>query len=161
MDASVLIGLAKVGALSVLDAVPYMVWTTETVLEEVLSDEHPEGQSIERAIQEGWIQASKTQEQVQGRPGLGRGELSILSMSDSQDLLVLDDRPARRQAEALEQPYTGTLGLVVAAAQEGWIPKRRARDVLEKLAESDFRMSVELYRACKAKIEDKRGPEHT
>ena len=61
------------------------------------------------------------------------------------DRLILDEIPARTVAEAEGRDYAGLLGLLLAGAETGAIPASRAREILEKLARSSFRMSANLY----------------
>src|SRR3989442_2805936 len=59
--------------------------------------------------------------------------------------LILDEIPARTVAEAEGREYTGLLGLLLAGVETGAIPASRAREILEKLARSSFRMSSDSY----------------
>ena len=61
------------------------------------------------------------------------------------DRLILDELPARTVAEAEGRDYTGLLGLLLAGVETGAIPVSRAREIVEKLARSSFRMSSDLY----------------
>ncbi len=56
--------------------------------------------------------------------GLGAGESSVLAacLSNSKATAILDDLAARRCANTLDIPLTGTLGLVLKAKQCGFIP---------------------------------------
>ena len=55
---------------------------------------------------------------------LGQGESEVLEYArrNSSTIAVLDDKAARRAARALHIPLTGTLGLIVAAAQMKLLP---------------------------------------
>src|SRR3989475_461333 len=76
--------------------------------------------------------------------GLGIGEASLFETSKG-DRLILDEIPARTVAEAEGREYTGLLGLLLAGVEARAIPASRAREILEKLARSSFRMSADLY----------------
>lgn len=54
---------------------------------------------------------------------LGRGETEVLELSRQTigAWSVLDDKAARRAAVALCLPIVGTLGILVAATQAGWL----------------------------------------
>lgn len=56
--------------------------------------------------------------------GLGPGESSVLAacLGDPNTAAILDDLAARRCANTLNIPLTGTLGLVLKAKQCGFIP---------------------------------------
>jgi hypothetical protein len=55
--------------------------------------------------------------------GLDQGEAEVLALAEERDarLVVLDERKARRFAERLELPLTGTLGLLLSAKETGLI----------------------------------------
>ena len=76
--------------------------------------------------------------------GLGTGEASLFERPKG-DRLILDEIPAGTVAEAEGREYTGLLGLLLDGVETGAIPASRAREILEKLARSSFRMSSDLY----------------
>jgi uncharacterized protein len=55
--------------------------------------------------------------------GLDRGEAEVMALAEERGarLVVLDERKARRFAERLELPLTGTLGLLLSAKEAGLI----------------------------------------
>lgn len=55
--------------------------------------------------------------------GLDRGEAEVMALAEERGarLVVLDERKARRFAERLELPLTGTLGLLLLAKEAGFI----------------------------------------
>jgi predicted nucleic acid-binding protein len=69
---------------------------------------------------------------------LGAGETAVLSwgMEQAGFTCVLDDRAARNCARVIGLPCVGTLGLVLAAKEEGLIPA--ARPVLEAMLRAGF-----------------------
>ena len=56
----------------------------------------------------------------------------------------IDDHRARRLAEKLELPYTGTLGVIIKAKLKGIILS--IKPVLAKIKQTDFRITAELER---------------
>ncbi|MEM7585318.1 MAG: DUF3368 domain-containing protein [Acidobacteriota bacterium] len=76
---------------------------------------------------------------------LGAGESESISLALETDAkwVILDDRPARRLAQALRIPTVGTLGILVAAKRRGLISA--VRPCLEALLRHDFRMAPMLY----------------
>lgn len=147
VDASALIALARVGELDVLRAFPAEVATTEEAFREAAHPGFPERDALTAAKAEAWLRVVPTK----GDPaslanyGLGLGEASLFLAAEPRDVLVLDDRNARRFAEARRLPRTGTLGLLLAGVQQQTISVERGIAVLEKLGHSSFRMSVDLY----------------
>jgi predicted nucleic acid-binding protein len=83
---------------------------------------------------------------VVGRRGLGAGEREAISLSLelSAKRVILDDRPARRLAQALGLKVVGTLGILLVAKRRGLI--ERVRPLLDALAAQSFFMSAQLYR---------------
>ena len=61
--------------------------------------------------------------------GLGLGDREVLALAVEQEsaLVILDDALARRFAQRLKLPLTGTLGLLLKAKQQGRIRTDRAR----------------------------------
>ena len=77
---------------------------------------------------------------------LGSGEreaiaLAELYRSQTEVLLLLDENAARKQAAARQLAVTGTLGVVKAAAEQGWIDLAQA---FARLRQTNFRVSQEL-----------------
>lgn len=72
---------------------------------------------------------------------LGRGETSVLSLARKEpgSIAVLDDLQARRCAEWLEIPTTGTVGIVLRAKQGGLVPA--ARPLLQRLISEGMHLS--------------------
>jgi uncharacterized protein len=75
--------------------------------------------------------------------GAGESEALSLALELKASLLILDERPARRLAQALNVPVIGTLGLLVKAKQLGLIAEIKPQ--LDALLKHDFRVSPTLY----------------
>ncbi len=56
--------------------------------------------------------------------------------------VILDDYKARKIAEQLGIPYTGTIGVIIKAKLKGIIPS--VKPFLEKIKKTDFRLSAEI-----------------
>lgn len=94
-----------------------------------------------------WVSVGIIQNQGMTRTlqlGLGAGESEaiVLASERSAARLILDDKKARRTAQQLGLPITGTLAVLLRAKQHGLIPN--LRDVLDDLAAADFRISDAL-----------------
>ncbi|MCL4217385.1 MAG: DUF3368 domain-containing protein [Candidatus Hydrogenedentes bacterium] len=78
---------------------------------------------------------------------LGDGEKEVLAvgLEFSDSLLLLDDRFARRHAEALGIKVTGTLGVLLLAKEEGLIPE--VCPIVEKLELLGFRLDEQTRHA--------------
>lgn len=72
--------------------------------------------------------------------GDGEKEVLALGLEETDALLVLDDRNARRYAIAAGLEVTGTLGILVLAKERGLIDS--IRPALDRLQELQFRLSA-------------------
>ena len=78
-----------------------------------------------------------------GRLGDGEWEAIALAIDVGAGAILIDDRPARRLAEAAGLNVIGTLGLLLQAKQAGIIASIRPE--LDKLLETSFFLSQQLY----------------
>lgn len=76
---------------------------------------------------------------------LDRGERQAIQLAEAtgSELLVIDERDGRTVAKEAGLRITGTLGVLDEAASEGLADARR---MAERLRETSFRASSELYR---------------
>ena len=78
-----------------------------------------------------------------GRLGDGEWEAIALAIELGAGAILIDDRPARRLAEAAGLNVIGTLGLLLEAKRTGHL--RTIRAELDKLLETSFFLSQRLY----------------
>jgi hypothetical protein len=76
--------------------------------------------------------------------GAGESEAISLGLEVGAQWVILDDRPARRAAEAIGLPAIGTLGILLAAKRRGFLTVIRPN--LDKLIGVGFRVSTDLYK---------------
>lgn len=74
---------------------------------------------------------------------IGEAEAIALAIACQADLILLDDRAARRRAIKLGLPVIGTLAILRRAKLEGLIPK--LKPLLEQLRHLRFRMSPDVF----------------
>lgn len=75
---------------------------------------------------------------------LGRGEAeAIILAKEKNALLIIDDRDGRIMAANLGIPITGTVGLLMLAAEDGKIDLKKT---LDELIGSGFRLSKSEYK---------------
>lgn len=80
-----------------------------------------------------------------GIPGPGESEALALALEVHADLILIDDKAARRLASSLHLPVLGVLGLLLKAKDAALIPAVRPRlDALRKLP---FHISPWLHEA--------------
>jgi predicted nucleic acid-binding protein len=152
VDASCLIALGRIGRLPLFSKFPQPVCTTSVVVEEATNPAYPETEIVRKAISEGWIDVIETSQPAEQSTGVGRGEQTLLDACREDDFLGLDDGAARRVAEVHGYSLMGTLGLLVAANQNEIVSTRKTLGALDRLAESDFRMTVDLYRRARSLV---------
>jgi predicted nucleic acid-binding protein len=143
VDASTLIALDTIGEVLVLRNLLGRLTVTTQVAAEVFVGRESQ---VLREARRSWIEIVPVRGDL-GRwmaLGLGTGEASLFQTPVG-DRLVLDEVPARIVAEAEGRGYVGLLGLLLGGVQRGTITASRARDILQKLARSSFRMSTDLY----------------
>ena len=68
----------------------------------------------------------------------GEREAIALTRLLQADLLIMDERLGRREAERLNLAYTGTLGVLLAASRRGFVD---LRDALDRLRNTSFFIS--------------------
>ena len=76
--------------------------------------------------------------------GAGESEAISLALEIGAQRVILDDRPARRLAQALHLPIIGTLGILLAAKRHHLLPA--VQPSLDALLRYDFRIAPDLYR---------------
>jgi predicted nucleic acid-binding protein len=134
VDSSPLILLAKVGQLDLLHAGVPEILVPDAVLSEV-GARGPTDPVFREIQSTAWLKIVPAPPAPQRVLvwGLGAGECSVLTvaLADPECEVILDDRDARRCAQALGIGIRGTLGLVILAKQIASVPS--ARPVVEHL----------------------------
>jgi predicted nucleic acid-binding protein len=76
--------------------------------------------------------------------GLDPGEAEVLALAEERDarLIVVDERKARRFAERLDLPLTGTLGILLSAKEAGLIESVRLW--IDKITEAGLYLRPDL-----------------
>lgn len=153
VNASPLIFLAAIDALALLPRLVDQVMLPEAVLAEVLAKEEPR-LSPQMLSSAAWvcIEPNVAVPDEVASWDLGAGETQVLALGQSRGgvELVLDDRQARRCAESLGLPKTGTLGLILRAKWRGLIPA--ARPLVERLIEARLYLAHGLVEAALAEV---------
>lgn len=137
-NASPLIALEQIGRLPLLEALFGTVLIPPAVVQEVTPgrtlpawiDSRPLAQAIGPVV----LGASL---------GPGESEAISLALEVGARLVALDDRPARRLAQALKLPVIGTLGILLACKRQGLLAE--LKPCLDALLAHDFRIAPSLY----------------
>ncbi len=170
VDASVCITLAGVGAFDLLDGLRGDVVVPGAVREEVT--DNPARAELDTAIDEGWaavvdpaveaarraavqfgIDDSATVES--GDTAEASGDVALLAAAMERDhaVVVSADRPLRETCKALSVSVSGSLGVVIRAAERGELDGADARDLLYAMDEVGARLSVTLVRRAERLID--------
>lgn len=146
VDSSTIIALSRFGELNLLKIVFGEIHITPSIREEILVEGYPETDIIRKAMDE-WIDTVDEEHEIEEyrKHGIGRGEASIIAIARKSDRLVLDDLVARDLARLNGLSFTGLIGLLVEVCEAELVSVERARDILDKLSRSDFRITAELY----------------
>ena len=91
--------------------------------------------------------------------GLDRGEAEVLALADETGarLVVLDERKARRFAERLELPTTGTLGLLLSAKEAGLIDS--VASWIERIRDAGLYLRIDLVQRV-LELAGESSPQH-
>ena len=148
-DSSVLIALAGIGRLSLLrQRFPEGILITQAVWHEVVECGRgkPGAQAVGAAE---WITCCPVHEHAVVRllqPELDEGEAEAIALSREvqADVVLLDEKGARRAARRLGLPILGTVGLLIWARHQGLVAC--LKDELDRLCkEGGFRLSQDVY----------------
>ncbi|PSQ77173.1 MAG: DUF3368 domain-containing protein [Bacteroidetes bacterium QH_6_63_17] len=97
------------------------------------------------ASSEGWSLETESLETEEKLQALDQGESQAIRLAEAtgSELLIIDERDGRKVAKEVGLQITGTLGVLDEAASDRLVDARRAA---ERLQETSFRASSELYR---------------
>ena len=131
-DASCLIVLSKINAISLLDVVFASVTTTPQVAEEV-------GFELPSWIQISSPKTMSTLDEMPSSIDVGEASAIALALELANSTLIIDDLSARNYAKRLGIDVTGTIGVLVRAKIDGHVTS--IRPFIESLRKTNFRFS--------------------
>jgi predicted nucleic acid-binding protein len=141
-DAGPLHYLIKIGKIDLLRIFFGEVLVPRSVREELMHINTPVEVRTWFASPPAWVAVASVT--LLGRPlPLGKGESEAIRLAQDQkaDLILLDDKKARRIAEEHGLAVTGTLGILLAAHRRGLV---RMLETIQELVRSGFRLSEKL-----------------
>lgn len=148
-DAGPLIHLSWIDRLDLFPLLFDEVIAPAAVRDEVLrADPNISGVgALRKAFSAGLLTVQKVEDQravraLRGTLDRGEAEAIVLMREASADLILLDDRRARRHAAQQGIPISGTLGILRTARDRGHIPA--ALPMLAQMRRRGFRISTEL-----------------
>ena len=149
VDTSPLIALSIVGKLDILKKVFDEIYIPEKVYQEVVIK--GEGLIGAKEVKSAkWIKIKKVKVPLLYSPfitGIDEGEIQVLALTREidADFAIIDEYLGRNVAKALNIPVKGTLGILLIAYYKSLISKEELLKVVNKLKNSDIRISQRLY----------------
>jgi predicted nucleic acid-binding protein len=145
-DASPLCYLILIGEVDLLPKLFLQVVVPESVIAELLHEDAPEAVRAWISNLPAWIGVKETP--LLGTAGLeklqaGEQAAIVLAESIAADIILLDEKAARRVAAERGLRVTGTLGVLGEAATRGFVDLAAAIDLLRK---TNFRCSPALLK---------------
>ena len=134
-DTSCFIILSKIDKLDILKQVYGEVTTTVDIANEY-------GESLPEWVRVIEVNDKNRQALLEMQIDKGESSAIALALGISNSSLILDDYKARKVADQLKIPFTGTIGIIIKAKRLGHISL--VKPVLERIKQSDFRISDEI-----------------
>ena len=164
INASPLIYLGKIGALSLLSKLFTECYTTLIVKKEVLRDDNEPEYSVLKECFSNWLSLKEpTNLKLVDRLKelhIHSGEASIIALAkelqDNSDeiVMIIDDCAAREIARTLDLKVTGTIGVLLKSLSLKLIAVKKCKNFLHILVENTtFRISSALYSKILKEIE--------
>lgn len=138
-NSSPLIALEQIGRLELLGALFGEIWIPAAVAREVAASV-----SLPPCISLRAVTHPLAAAVLHVSLGAGESEAITLALQEKARLIILDDRPARRMAEALGLRVIGTLGVLPAAKRKGLVPA--IGPLMASLDACHFHIAPELAR---------------
>ncbi len=164
INASPLIYLGKIGALSLLPKLFNECYTTLIVKKEVLSNDNAPEFTVLKESFSNWLSLKEpTNQQLVNRLkelNIHTGEASIIALAkelqDNSDeiVIIIDDLAAREIARTLDLKVTGTIGILIKSLNSKFITGEKCKNFLHILVENTtFRISSALFSKILKEIE--------
>ncbi|MDB5004194.1 MAG: hypothetical protein JWQ34_2419 [Mucilaginibacter sp.] len=134
-DTSCFILLNKIDAFPILNKLYSNILTTTEIA-------HEFGKPLPKWIQIRTVSDRTLLANYAEKVDIGEASAIALAMELSSPLLILDDLKGRNLASQLNLKYTGTLGILILAKQQGIIPM--LKPYFERIKLTDFRVSLTL-----------------
>ena len=158
-DTTPIISLMKAGQLELLQKmfsivhIPNAVYR-ELVENEVYSEEIRMIQKCEFILVEE-VENAKSVTILQNLTGLDAGESEAIILADEKqsDVLLMDEHKGRQVARKMGITITGTIGILAQAFDENILTREDVERCIERLKESEIRISEKLYQKLREHID--------
>lgn len=146
-NASPLIALAAIGQLGLLQELFGTVLVPTSVIKECRSIE-----GLPEWIEQRVVPQSVDSLRLGAALGMGEQEAIVLALETGARWVLLDDRAARRSAEARGLQPLGTLGILLAAKRRGYLPA--VQPAVALLLSCGFRITKDLIEEALATADE-------
>lgn len=82
----------------------------------------------------------------------GEVEVMILAKEKNADIVIIDDANAKKHAKYLKLPVTGTLGILIRAKREGYLPE--LKPVMQEMIDKNIYISEKLMKFCLEQVNE-------
>jgi predicted nucleic acid-binding protein len=134
-DTSCFIILTNIGELELLHKVYGQITTTIDIATEF-------GEVLPDWVEIATVVDKYSQQLLEMQIDKGESSAIALALETPNSTVILDDYKARKIADQLRIPYTGTIGVIIKAKLKKIIPS--IKPLLEKIKQTDFRLSPEI-----------------
>jgi len=152
-DTGPVIGLAKIGKISLLKNIAEEVLIPPMVYKELLGKVGDESNQIDGALND-FIRIKEIDALDPAvettLAGLGEGEKQAIGLAfcfEKDVILLLDDRAGREYAEKLNIPTTGLIGLLLISKQKGLVEK--VSPLIDELRNKGYWLSDEVFNVAR------------
>lgn len=146
-NATPLINFASIKRLDILKSLFAEVIIPQAVYSETVESGFPNSEPIANAIKAGWLKVKSVQEIPESIPlelDAGEREAISLALREQKTRVVLDEKKARKVAQALNLNAIGTLGILILGKQNQVMPK--VKPLLDAtIAEAQYWVNESLY----------------
>ncbi len=147
VNSSPLIFLTKIGKLDLLNKLFNEIIIPKAVYKEVILDGKPDKNEIIKNLS--WIEVKEVNDMrlvkfLMNFIDYGESEVIAYAIENNINLVVLDDKDARKIAREFDLKVIGTLGILIASKKKGYVDE--VKPLLEKLINANFRVSKSLLK---------------
>ncbi|HTD54443.1 MAG TPA: DUF3368 domain-containing protein [Silvibacterium sp.] len=145
-DTSALNYLVLIKRIDLLQKLYGQIFIPETVLLELSDAGAPPPARAWAENLPSWIEPRTITNQDSSISSLGRGEQDGIALAQAIDaeLILLDDKAARKAAKRRNIAVTGTLGVLERASNLGLIDQTDLKDAIDELRQTNFRATEHL-----------------
>ncbi len=155
VNSTPILALGNIGELDILRKMYGKIIIPVSVYNEVTAKQDTASKTL--SVAENWIEVQSIENRedyAMYRSRLHSGEIEVMILAQQTpraDLVIIDDMTARKTAEFLGLPLTGTIGVLIKAKQNGIISE--VMPVLKKMENNGFFISDRI----KQMISEKTG----